>query len=43
LEDGLRHPVRLLAFKTNRQIRQIVSDATRDYLEKQKIKEEKQQ
>jgi predicted transcriptional regulator len=39
LDDALRQPIRRLAFDTNQQIRQIVSDATRLYLKKQKIKE----
>jgi predicted transcriptional regulator len=38
LEDSLREPVRRLAFNTNKQIREVVSEATRAYLEKQKNK-----
>jgi predicted transcriptional regulator len=37
IASDLKDPVRRLAFNTNQEIRRIISDATRDYLKKQKI------
>jgi hypothetical protein len=38
IEDSLRVPVTMLAINKGREIRQVVSDAVRDYLKKQKTK-----